>query len=63
MTELSAEQWRLLKMLPPSENHDPFHEYVNADGKLSAKGMAVIKFAGQIIHRCNEIQTGKATRE
>jgi len=56
MTALTDEQWRLLKMLPPSENHDPLHEYVNANGKLSEKGIALVKFAGQLIKRCNEIQ-------
>lgn len=41
---MSPDDWELLKMLPPSANHDPFHDFVTLDGRLTDKGVAIQRF-------------------
>lgn len=47
--EMKPEDWHALKMLPPSENHDAFHGYINLNGSLSPAGMAILKFADVLV--------------
>ena len=42
---MNADDWKVLNMLPPSDDHDPFHEYVALDGRLTHRGRALLKFA------------------
>lgn len=41
---MTDHDWYELKMLPPSVNNNPFHEYVRTDGSLTDKGVAMQKF-------------------
>lgn len=45
---MNPEDYRLLEMLPPSNNHDVFHNYVTMDGRLTPKGEAFQKFAREM---------------
>lgn len=48
-TTMNNEQWALLEMLPPSNNHNPFHEYVTITGQLTPKGHALVMFTGEML--------------
>lgn len=52
---MNDEQWKLLKMLPPSNNHNPFHEYVRMDGILTPKGFAMLLFTGEMLRHATEL--------
>ena len=45
---MTPEDWQLLKLLPPSKNHDAFHEFMDMDGRLTPKGRAIRKLAAAI---------------
>lgn len=45
---MKPEDWNRLEMKPPSANHDPFHDYVTLDGRLTDKGRVVQRFAQEM---------------
>lgn len=60
---MNPEDWQALKMLPPSDGHNPFHEYVNADGSLSALGLATAKFATAMFNHASKILDKRRAEE
>jgi hypothetical protein len=51
---MKPDDWAALKMLPPSENHDAFHQYLNLNGSLSPAGMALLKLADVLVQESAE---------
>jgi hypothetical protein len=52
--EMKTEDWHALKMLPPSANHDAFHQFINLNGSLSPAGMAILKLADVLVQESSD---------
>lgn len=57
---MTDDDWALLKMLPPSDNHDPFHDYVTLNGNFTAKGTALLRFAVAISDHATNVRKERA---
>lgn len=60
---MNPEDWQALNMLPPSDGHNPFHDYVNTDGSLSEKGIAIAKFATAMMNRAYTVVETRRANE